>query len=327
MNGPLEKLTIGVVSYNSAEFLEPCLRSVLNESSPLGARLVVVDNGSRDGSAALVRERFPSVRLFAEGGNGGYGSGCNKVFEASDEDHVLLLNADVELVAGCLPPLLRFLSDHPRAGIVGCRLLETDGRVQPSRSAFPSIRSYLAEAFFLDRILGVTRTRAVGSGGGDAVDRAQQTDVVLGAFLLVRRDAIRAVGGMDPRFFMYSEETDFCYRAMKAGWETWYVPSGSAVHHGGKSVESVQAEMFVENHKSKVLFMRIHHGRLRAAGARAALCLGALLRLCLWTFLLSGAALFRAPGKRKALDRVRMFAAVSAWHFDLRARSRLLGAG
>jgi hypothetical protein len=319
MSESSEKLTIGVVSYNSAAYLDPCLRSVFRESSSFDARVVVVDNGSRDRSARIVRERFPSALLIAKERNGGYGEGCNEVFGASRGEDVLLLNADIELGRGCLPPLLRFLAQHPRAGIVGCKLLETDSRVQQSAFAFPTVFSYLLEAFFLSKLVGSGRLRLSVSRGNDPYGEPRGTDVVLGAFFLVRSEVIREIGGMDPRFFMYSEETDYCYRAWKAGWETWYVPIGTAVHHGGRSVEGTETEMFVENHKSKVLYMRIHHGRLRAAGARIALCIGALNRLCLWTLLLFVCKLFRVSGKEKARRRVRMYAAVSAWHLGLRA--------
>jgi len=307
-------LTAGVVSYDSEECLGACLSSLLGETAPLSAEVIVVDNRSTDGSAALVRERFPSVRLVVEDRNRGYGAACNRIFREGRGSFVLLLNADVELREGCLDPLLAFLRDRTDAGIAGCRLVGRDGKLQRSCSSFPSLSGYLFEAFFLDRLLPRNRIFGKYSLGFMDYREAREVDVLLGAFLLVRRETISALNGMDPRFFMYSEETDFCYRARRAGWRIWYVPEGTAVHLGGRSVARMPERMFVENHRSKILYMRIHHGPFRAGVAGAILFLGAWNRLVLWASLGLVCSPFSPRIRERARSRVAIFRSVVGWH-------------
>lgn len=306
-------LTIGIINYNACEWLRPCLTSIFREVGDGGSmEVIVVDNASEDESVAMVRHEFPHARVLALTENRGYAAGCNEAARVGAAPFVLLLNPDVELREGCLSAMLGFAQGNPRAGIVGPRLLNSDGSHQPSCGMFPTLVGILQEAILLTRI--APRWGAVARRHGTALDPevTQPVEVLLGAFLLCRREMLEALGGLDERFFMYSEEVDLCYRACRAGWETWYLPEATAIHHGGKSTEPVASAMFAELHRSKVRFLRFHRSPAAARVGRVLLALGAVVRGALWSAACVASAPFPSSRSRMARRAAPFWAAVAA---------------
>lgn len=307
-------LTVGVINYNACDWLGPCLRSVLRETANLSAEVIVVDNASSDDSLVMLRRDFPEVGVEVLPENRGYAVGCNTAAQVGSGRYVLFLNPDVELRPGCLAVLLAFAESNERAGIVGPRLLNSDGTHQASCKMFPSVIGYLQEAVFLPKLLPawgpVARRHATRFDGS----RPQPVEVLLGAFLLCRRALLDHLGGLDERFFMYSEEVDLCYRAMQAGWEVWYRPEAAAVHHGGKSTEPVAASMFAELHRSKLRFLRYHRSPPVVGAARVCLALGTFLRGLLWSLAFLVAAPFSPRWRRRLACRATPFWAAFAAH-------------
>ena len=259
-------LSIVIVSWNVRELLRRCLRSVLESLESegpraLAAEVLVVDNASRDGSAEMVRGEFAQARVLANADNEGFTRANNQGITASDGRHVLLLNPDTEVVDDALAVMVDYMEGHPEVGALGPQLLYADGRVQSSRRRFPNLRTALVEGTFLQPWLGENATLKRYYVLDRRDEERQEVDWLVGACLLLRREAIDGVGLLDERFFMYSEELDWCYRAKQQGWEVIYLPQARVVHHEGKSSEQVLPLRHLHFQRSKVLFFKKHHGR------------------------------------------------------------------
>lgn len=224
-------VSIVIVSFNAREHLERCLEAVAGG----GHEVVVVDNASSDGSAALVRERFPSARLVEHEENIGFGAANNVGMEAASGNWFLLLNSDAWPVDDAIGKLTAFGEAHPRAGIVGPRLRNPDGSLQRSVRGYPTLWRIATEYLFLRRL--APRSPALNAFYGGGFDHAsvREVEVLKGAVLFVRREAFEAVGGFDPAYFMYGEEMDLCYRVREAGWSVVFDPEAEFVHVGGVS--------------------------------------------------------------------------------------------
>ncbi len=266
-------VSVVVVTWNAAEHVERCLDSVR------GHEAIVVDNGSTDGTVALVRERFPDVRVI-EQGNRGMGGGNNTGIDAATGRFLLLLNSDAWVVGDAIEKLASFAEAHLRAAVVGPRLRNPDGSLQRSVRGDPTLWRLATEYLFLRKLGPRTETFNAFYGGGFAYDRPRRVESLYGAALLVRREAIDEVGRFDEDFFMFSEETDWLYRFRKAGWEVWFTPEAEVVHLGGASHGG---KLYVENLRSILRFMAKNRGPRDAERAR---------RLLLWSLRLR-ARLFR----------------------------------
>ncbi|MBI3974101.1 MAG: glycosyltransferase family 2 protein [Chloroflexi bacterium] len=249
-------LSVVVVSYNSADLLERCLALIVDEASPQ-TEVFVVDNASRDGSAALVRERFPHVRLIANERNAGFGAANNAAIRSSTGRYVALVNPDCVVERGSLARLVAFLDRHPRAAVASGRLRHGDGTFQHSAFRFPSLAQVFFDFFPLHRRLAESGLNGRYPRRWD--ERSFPIDHPLGAFFCVRRAAIEQVGLFDEGYFMYAEEVDWCYRFKQAGWEVWHCGEAQATHLGGRSTRQRADAMFIELHKSRYRFYRTHY--------------------------------------------------------------------
>jgi GT2 family glycosyltransferase len=252
-----------VASHNTRGHLERCL-------SELGTahEVIVVDTGSADGSQDLVRDRFPHAHLLALDGNPGYGGALNLGISRASGAYLVLMNADAWPLAHAVERLAEFADGRPRAGIVGPRLLNPDGTLQPSVRGFPTLWRLATEYLFLRWL--APRSRAFNAFYSCRFDHSSQRDAefLVGAVLLVRRSMLHEIGGFDPSFFMFNEEVDLCYRANGAGWEVVFTPEAEFVHVGGSSTQLVPAEMYREQLRSHLRFFAKHHGLQEAERAR-----------------------------------------------------------
>jgi N-acetylglucosaminyl-diphospho-decaprenol L-rhamnosyltransferase len=231
----MAEVAIAVVSWNTRDLLDACLRSLAPEVQSGRAEVWVVDNGSSDGSAALVRERHPWAHVL-EGANVGFGGAVNRVAERTSTPWIVAANADVELADGALEALLRAGAAHPRAGAIAPQLVLADGRVQHSVHPFPTLALTLTFNLGLAQAIPALGDRLAIEGRWDPT-RARNVDWALGALVLLRREAWDAVGGFDPRQWMYAEDLDLAWRLRQAGWRTWFEPS-AVVHHAGAASTS-----------------------------------------------------------------------------------------
>ena len=257
-----------VVTYDALPWIEPCLDSLR------GVETVVVDNGSRDGTVDFVRERFPRVKLI-EAENRGLGASWNIGLRETSSRYTLLLNADAWLVEGALDRLVDFAETRPRAAVVGPRLLNQDGTLQRSVRGFPTLWRLATEYFFLRKLAPGSSALNAFYAGGFEHDEVRDVEVVMGACMLVRRDAVDQVGYCDEDYFLFSEETDWCFRFRQAGWDVVFFPGAECVHvrgaaHGGS--------LYRENLRGHLLFLRKHRGPKTAERARRLLLSALRLR-------------------------------------------------
>ena len=299
-------VSVVIVTLDGLPWVERCIESVLGAAR----EVILVDHGSRDGTVALVRERFPVVRVI-EQGNVGYGAGMNAGMRVAAGEWLLVSNSDAwaergdagaagsgatvgsaagDPAAGTHPleRLVAFAEARPQAAVVGPRLLNQDGTLQRSVRGFPTLWRLATEYFFLRKL--APRSAALNgfyAGGFDHAS-AREVEWLMGAVMLVRRAAADEVGLFDEEFFLFSEETDWCRRFHHAGWQVWFDPEVAFTHVGGASHGG---RMFRENLRGQLRYFAKHGGAGSAARARL---------LLLWALRLRG-ALF--PGARGRMYR------------------------
>lgn len=273
-------LSVIIVSWNVRELLHGCLASLTRGRGapaeglmalPAGRsfEIWVVDNASTDGSADMVRASFPAVRLLAGAGNPGFAAANNQAIARSSGRYVMLLNPDTEVVGEALSTLLDYVDAHPDVGVVGPQLRYGDGRLQSSRRRFPSpltgfVESTLLQQWFprnpwLSRYYVLDRPD----------DAVSEVDWLVGAALLVRRQAVEQAGPLDEGYFMYSEEMEWCRRIKGRGWRVVYLPAATVIHHEGRSSEQVVAARHIHFQTSKLRYYAQVHGPGWTAALRA----------------------------------------------------------
>ena len=259
-------VTVVVVTYDAMPWIERTLDSVRGED------VVVVDHGSSDGTLELVRER--GVRL-VEQENRGMGGGNNAGMRVATGRYFFLLNSDAWVVGDGLRELIAFADAHPRAAVVGPKLLNTDGTLQRSVRGEPSLWALATEYLFIRKLAPRSARLNPLYAGGFAHDEAREAESLFGAAMLVRREAADEVGLFDEAFFMFSEEVDWLTRFRRAGWQVWFFPGAEVVHVGGASHGG---RLYVENLRGHLRWFAKHRGPRAAEWARRILLAGVLLR-------------------------------------------------
>jgi N-acetylglucosaminyl-diphospho-decaprenol L-rhamnosyltransferase len=262
------EVSVVVVALDALPWLGTCLESVR------GHETIVVDVGSTDGTLELVHDRFPEVRV-VERENCGLAAGWNAGIEAASGRYFLLLNADAWAVGDAVEGLGAFADAHPRAAVVGPRLANLDGTLQRSARGFPTVWRLATEYLFLRKLApGSEALNALYAGGFDHAS-SREVDWLMGACLLLRREAVAEVGPADEEFFLFSEETDWCYRFRAAGWQVHFTPEAEFVHVGGAAHAG---RMYRENLRGQLRFLAKHHGLEEAERARRLLLAGVRAR-------------------------------------------------
>ncbi len=258
--GPPIELSYCVVNTSQRELLVRGLDALARErrSLPFATEVLVLDNGSRDGSAAAAREHPAVSETIALDARRGKALNDSELLQRARGRFALLLNEDSELLPGATMALWQALQENPRAACAGARLLRPDGSEQASAWRFPSPLTALAGALLLHRRLTVQSTG----------QRTREVDWCQSAALLVRSEAAAQVGYLDADFFVYSDEVDFALRLRRAGWRSVYVPAAAAVHHEQLSSDAVPERRIVELARNRDLYMRKHHSPAAAAAVR-----------------------------------------------------------
>lgn len=302
-------VSVIIVNWNTRDLLRGCLASVAAETQ-VSHEVMVIDNASADGSAAMVATEFPDVVLIANAANRGFAAANNQGLVVAKGRHVLLLNPDTIVLEDAIGRMLGWLARHPDVGCVGCQVLEGPDVIQQTSFADPGPVNLAIVELGLHRlarwlpVFGRPRYR----------DWDRQTerevDVVSGMFMLVPRLVLEAVGPLDEAFFIYVEEADWCRRIRKAGWRCVFAPVAQIVHldGGGKSTVQIKSRMHVQMQKSHLIYVRKHHGALAHAMVRTLFVGSALLRALLF----GGLRLVRADPVTRA--RARLAAASLRFH-------------
>jgi GT2 family glycosyltransferase len=256
-------VSIIIVSYNCSELLRKCMLSVYKQTTGLNFEIIVIDNSSIDNTLEMLSTHFPSVIVIANKQNYGFACANNHGIKITKGKYILLLNPDTVLSENAILKTITFMESKTHAGIVGCRLNNEDGSWQASVNAFPSVLGTLFDSFFLNYLF--FKTYLFTKKGWTKIDivNPSKVDWVMGAFFLIKREVIQNLGGMDEQYFMYSEEMDYCYRASKKGFETWYYPLTSITHNWG-GISNVSKRTVTWVLISRKLFLSKHYNKVKS---------------------------------------------------------------
>jgi len=256
-------LSIVVVSYNTEALLAPMFDAIDAARGDLELQVIVVDNASRDGSVAWLREHRPEAQLIENRDNVGFGRANNQAIPLLRGDHVLLLNTDAFVAPDTFHKTLAWMRAHPRCGVLGVRLVGRDGAQQPSCRFFPTpLNTFLLSTGLAPFAPWV---RSIDDPHWDP-QVSQDCDWVPGCYYLMPRAVVDEVGLFDPRYFLYCEEVDHCKRVKQAGWTVRYFADTTVVHLGGESAKTAGAltesgrQISALQIESELLFFRKHHG-------------------------------------------------------------------
>jgi len=237
-------LSICLVSFNTCDILDRTVRAALADTSDLTAEVIVVDNGSGDGSIEMLRQNFPMVRVIANPENRFFAEAINQAMALSGGRYVLALNSDAEVVPGTLAGLVGYLDSHPAVGAATTRMFFPDGRLQRTCARFWTFELLLLEYTFLGLLLPVTHDRLRRDARYADWDRLSErpVDVAPGSFILARRGVLSSIGGFDERLHLYFTDDDWCLRLQQTGLKVMYKPIGGVIHPEGASTHRIRAQ-------------------------------------------------------------------------------------
>ena len=248
-SGAGERFAAVIVNYNGGAMLCDCVRSCLGEGIPPG-RIVVVDNGSRDGSAEDLGKQISGFRLVSNGCNAGFARAANQGIRQTDAEFVLLLNNDARLESGALEAFAAGFDERPRLAFAGGQLRYPDGRMQSAFAPLPSVAEELLPLPLL-RLVARDRFRRK-----TFESEAVAVESVYGACFCVRAALVPRLGLLDEDYFFYFEEIEWCQRARRSGFEVWHLPAARAVHGGAATANRFRGPARVEYQRSKLTFFR-----------------------------------------------------------------------
>jgi GT2 family glycosyltransferase len=296
-------VSIIIVNWNTKDVLRNCLQSIYQQADKTKFEVIVIDNNSNDGSARMVAEEFPHVKLISNESNIGFAAANNQGILSAKGKYVLLLNPDTIILNGAITKAVAFADSNPRAAVVGCLVMNPDKSLQLSCFMFPSLLNMFLSATYLYKIFPKSRFfgRYLMSWWDHASDRA--VEAVSGCFMLVRQEAINQVGILDERFFMYTEEADWCYRFRKAGWQIWHFAGAQVIHLRGESSKKRTGISALPLHGSLIKYMAKHHSPLKVALFCCLVSIHFGVRAPMWAVV----ALLRKKDRQESWKRCRMY--------------------
>ncbi|MDP2688813.1 MAG: glycosyltransferase family 2 protein [Deltaproteobacteria bacterium] len=257
--------SIVVVSYNTREFTKQCLRSIYENVKGVSFEVICVDNGSKDGSAEMIKKEFPEAVLYESGENLGYAKGNNLGISKSAGQYVALLNSDTVILPGAFEGVLEFMESHADAGAASPKLLNPDGSIQYCVRTLPDITTALFQSVGLHKLLPRNRITARYYRTDLDYDRVLSVDSIGTTCYVVRRAVFERVGLLDESFFMYNVDLDFNKRIKDAGFNIYYLPEQRIIHYGGVSVNQNNVRGLIEQHRGMWLMYKKHYAAGRAA--------------------------------------------------------------
>jgi len=301
----MSDLSIIIVNWNTRDLLIQCLKSLQQTFQRLKMEIFVVDNGSTDGSGEAVRAKFPEVIFIENRLNLGFARANNQAMRLSKGRYILLLNPDTQVKEGAIETLKIFMDIHPKAGVVGAQLLNSDGSKQNSIANFPSLATELLNKSLLRRLFpeqfpGKERTYV----------EPIEVDSVIGACMMIRRTSMEQVGLLDEDYFLFLEETDWCYRFRRAGWKVYHHPQAEIYHFQGKSADRDKKRAKVEYSRSRRQFFKKHRGRLQ----RFVLLVGLLIKLGVEFLFTAVACILTGFAVRKWRSKFFNYVYLLGWH-------------
>ena len=298
-------LSIIIVNWNTKDLLLQCLESAYQNIKKIEMEVIVVDNGSTDGSIAAAEERFPEVKFIQNEMNLGFARANNQAFSLSRGRYLLLLNPDTIVKNGATEELISFMDAHLEAGVAGPQLLNSDGSKQNSIANFPSLATELFNKSLLRRLFPKKFP-----GKERDYTEPLEVDSVIGACMIVRQEVIEPVGLLDEDYFLFLEETDWCYRIKRAGWKIYHVPQAEISHFQGRGVEMEKKKAKVEYYLSLHHFFKKNRGSLQWF----ILLIGSVIKLMVELVFMGIASLFTCFTISKWKRKFLIYAYLMGWH-------------
>ncbi len=274
------KLSIVIVNYNVEYFLDQCLNSVRKAMENIDGEIFVVDNDSIDGSNQMVESKYPEVTLIANKKNVGFSTANNQAIKISKGEYVLLLNPDTVVEHNTFEKCIKFMDDNPDAGALGVKMLDGSGKFLPeSKRGLPTPSTSFYKMFGLSTLFPNSKRFARYHLGHLDKDKIHKIEILPGAFMLLRKEALDKVGLLDEAFFMYGEDIDLSYRIIKEGYSNYYYPETRIIHYKGESTKKGSVNYVLVFYNAMVIFAKKHFTQKNAK---------------LFTFLINIAIYFRA---------------------------------
>lgn len=327
---PGVELSIICVNWNSAEYLKECIQSIRENLDGLSHEIIVVDNASPEGGIDALEEEFPEIRLIRSAKNLGFAGANNLGFEHAEGSLILFLNPDTHILGPAIQIMAAHLRAVPDAGVVGCRLLNTDRSVQTSCiQTFPTIWNQLLDLDLLRRLMPNLRMWGTAPLFQNP-EGPVKVEVISGACMMLHREVFEAIGRFTTEYFMYAEDLDLCYKSWQKGFSNYYIPNASVIHHGQKSSsklggsrQSVQWAMEMRCN-SVHMFCARNRGQLYASVYRMAMAFSASARALL---LAAPAALARLSAGKDSHRELALakWSAALGWSLGLRGQSSASG--
>ncbi|NOY37195.1 MAG: glycosyltransferase [Chlorobi bacterium] len=259
-------VSVIIVSYNVRYFLESCLHSVFSALKTLEGEVIVVDNNSVDGSVTMVRDNFPQVSLIMNDANVGFAKANNQGIRIAQGRYILLLNPDTLIEDTTLTKVTAFMDEHPDAGALGVKMIDGKGKFLPeSKRAIPTPGIAFFKVFGLSRLFPKSRRFNRYALGHLDPDRTHIVEVLSGAFMLIRKEALEKTGGLDEDFFMYGEDIDLSYRILKAGYRNYYFAGTTIIHYKGESTKKGSLNYVLMFYRAMLRFAEKHFSRSKSS--------------------------------------------------------------
>jgi hypothetical protein len=275
-------VSIIVVAWNVRKLLYDCLKSVYDQTEGVDFEVIYVDNASKDGSVDMVKSKFPQVKIIENSQNEGFIKANNQAIKTAEGRYVLLLNSDTIVLDNAIEKLVKFADAHPRAGVVGCKVLNPDKTLQRNCFMYPSVLNMFLSATYLYKIFPKSRFFGRERMTWWDFDSAREVETICGSCSLVQKKAIEQVGLMDEAYFVYGDDPDWCYRFNKNGWKIMFTPGAQIIHYGGQTTKQMARKFRWQLEGSKLIFMRLHKSHWEFQLARFFSALFFLLRTPYW---------------------------------------------
>lgn len=301
----MAEISIIIVNWNTQELLEKGLLSIEQLETDLSLEVLVVDNGSTDQSAFVVKEKFPKVRLIQNEKNLGFAKAVNQGLKQSQGEFVLLLNSDAQLLPGTLERLKEVLTSKEKIAMVGAELIYEDGSSQNALDHFPNLATELLNKSVLKLLFP-----KIYPGKRSKFELPTEVPSLIGAGVMLKKKAIDDVGLLDEDYFFFLEETDWCYQMEQKGWMRLFVPGAKVIHLQGQTAKKYAWRSKIEFYRSRYHFFKKNQGLL----LELLLMIGLILKIMIG-FLFSGLATFLTLGLLHSVrKRFVLYAVLFAWH-------------
>jgi len=272
-------VSIIIVTWNGMRYALECLASLHQNTGTLPIEVIVVDNGSTDGTPDEIRRQFPSTTLIQNGANCGFAKANNIGLAVARGKYLCLVNSDVVVPSGCIENMVSFMGRNPDIGLLGPKMLAPDGGIGRSVMQLPTVWNTLCCSLGLHVLFPKSKLFGGFLMNGYAYDSIDDVEVLTGWFWMLNRRSFEQVGGLDEQFFIYGEDIDWSYRFRNAGWRVVFYPESQALHYGGASSAQAPTRFYVEMRQANLQYFQKHHGRLGAMGYKAAVLVHELVRI------------------------------------------------